>query len=114
MKTIQSYIFEGTPKVPIQVSSKTLFKQIQNQQQPSFRTPPLFNQFQQATGSPISHKQLQHIVFEEIGEMAPQMMYVHVLIPLNITTLYQQAELYKTYLLQLSNSNTSVRNRIHL
>ena len=38
-------------------------QQIQNQQQPSFRTPPLFNQFQQATGSPISHKQLQHIVF---------------------------------------------------
>ena len=104
----QFLVLLGLLSLPHQSSEQ----QIQYQQQTSFKTPPLFNQFQQATGSPISHKQLQHIVFEEIGEMAPQMMYVHVLIPLNITTLYQQAELYRTYLLQLANSSTTVHNRI--
>ena len=87
-------------------------QQLQFPNQHNFQTPPLFNQFQQATGSRISQKQLQHIVFEEIGEMAPQMMYVHVFIPLNITTLYQQADIYKTYLLQLANSTTTDYNRI--
>ena len=87
-------------------------QQLQFPNQHNFQNTPLFNQFQQATGSRISQKQLQHIVFEEIGEMAPQMMYVHVFIPLNITTLYQQADIYKTYLLQLANSTTTDYNRI--
>ena len=57
-------------------------------------------------------KQLQHVVFEEIGEMAPQLMYVHVLLPLNITSLYQQAEVYKAYLTKLSSTKTSDYKRI--
>ena len=47
------------------------------------------------------------MVFEEIGEMAPQLMYVHVLLPLNITTIYEQAAIYKAYLKELANSTTT-------
>ena len=40
---------------------------------------PLFQQFHHEIGTPVTMKQLQHVVFEEIGKMAPQLMYVHVL-----------------------------------
>jgi hypothetical protein len=44
--------------------------------------------------------------------MASQMMYIHVNLPLNISTLYDQANLCETYLLTLKNSNTSNIKRI--
>ena len=56
--------------------------------------------------------QNQYIIFDEIGEMASQMMYIHVNIPLNLTALYDQAELFTTYLQTLQNSTTSIYKRI--
>ena len=35
----------------------------------------------------------QNILFEEVGKLATQMKYVHVLIPLNITTFFTQAQI---------------------
>ena len=40
------------------------------------------------------------------------MLYVHVLIPLNISTIYQQAEIYTDYLVTVANSTTSEYSRI--
>lgn len=54
----------------------------------------------------------QFIIFQEIGEMAADLSYIHVTIPLNITTLYQQGDLYKDYLTTMANSTTSKTNRI--
>ena len=47
------------------------------------------------------------IRYEEKGKMAPQLMYVHVLLPLNITSPPQQAEVFKAYLINISNTKTS-------
>jgi hypothetical protein len=44
--------------------------------------------------------------------MASQMMYIHVSLPLNISTLYDQANLFESYLLLLINSTTSEIKRI--
>ncbi len=44
--------------------------------------------------------------------MASQMMYIHVNLPLNISTLYDQANLFESYLLTLKNSTTSNIKRI--
>jgi hypothetical protein len=48
----------------------------------------------------------------EIGEMATQMMYIHVNIPRNLTALFDQADLFTSYLQTLSNTTTSVYSRI--
>jgi hypothetical protein len=40
----------------------------------------------------------KYITFHEIGEMASQMMYINVNIPLNVTALYDQADLFTLYL----------------
>ena len=44
--------------------------------------------------------------------MASQMMYIHVNLPLNISTLYDQANLFESYLLTLKHSTTSEIKRI--
>ena len=47
-----------------------------------------------------------YIVFDEIGKMASSMTYIHVMVPLNLTNLFDQAELFQHYLMQLSTSKT--------
>ena len=47
-----------------------------------------------SSSEPIKH----FIIFDEIGEMASSMTYIHVQIPLNISTLYAQAATFTTHL----------------
>ena len=44
--------------------------------------------------------------------MAADLSYVHVTLPLNISTLYQQAEVFKSYLTDLANFTTDKMHRI--
>jgi hypothetical protein len=53
------------------------------------------------------YTQNQFIIFDEIGEMASQMMYIHVNVPLNLTALYDQADLFASYLQTIKNTTTS-------
>jgi hypothetical protein len=48
--------------------------------------------------------QNQFIIFNEIGEMTSQIMYIRVNVPLNLTALFDQAELFTSYLETLKNS----------
>ena len=48
----------------------------------------------QSSSEPIKH----FIIFDEIGEMASSMTYIHVQIPLNCSTLYAQAATFTTHL----------------
>ena len=61
---------------------------------------------------PSAAQKSQYVIFNAIGEMASQMMYIHVSLPLNISTLYDQANLFESYLLQLKNTTTSEIKRI--
>ena len=54
----------------------------------------------------------QFIIFQEIGEMAADLSYIHVTLPLNISTLYQQAEVFESYLTDLANFTTDKMHRI--
>jgi hypothetical protein len=54
-----------------------------------------------------SFTQNQYIISDEIGEMTSQMMYIHVNIPLNVTALYDQADLFPSYHKTLKNTTTS-------
>jgi hypothetical protein len=40
----------------------------------------------------------QNIIFDEVGKLASNLKYIHVAIPLNITTFYEQGLILKTYL----------------
>jgi hypothetical protein len=53
-----------------------------------------FSNFQKTT----SFTQNQYIILDEIGEKASQMMYIHMNISLNLTVLYDQADLFTSYL----------------
>jgi hypothetical protein len=44
-----------------------------------------------------SFMQKQYIILDEIEEMAPQMMYNHINIALNLTAFYDQADLFTLY-----------------
>ena len=56
---------------------------------------------QQANASCNNYAQLpasntyQFIIFQEIGEMAADLSYIHVTLPLKISTLYQQSDVFK-------------------
>ena len=54
----------------------------------------------------------QFIIFDEIGEMASQMAYIHVNIPLNLTALYDQSKLFSSYLHSIRNTTTSEYKQI--
>ena len=54
----------------------------------------------------------QFIIFQEIGEMAADLSYIHVTLPLNISTLYQQAEVFEGYFTDLANFTTDKMHRI--
>ena len=47
-----------------------------------------------------------YIVFDEMGKMASSMAYIHVTVPLNLTNLYHQADLFKQHLITLSTTKT--------
>ena len=72
--------------------------------------------FQQTDNKPVIQitqpKQNQHIVFEEVGKMATQMKYIHVVVPLNISVLYTEAEILKNSLTQMANKTTSQKHKI--
>jgi hypothetical protein len=49
----------------------------------------------------------QNIIFDEVGKLASNLKYIHVAIPLNITTFYEQGLILETYLKTLANTTTS-------
>jgi hypothetical protein len=67
---------------------------------------------QQTTHKQSSSKQNQFIIFDEIGEMASQMICIHANVPLNLSALYHQADLFTNYLYTLKNTTTSTYKRI--
>ena len=85
-----------------------IIKNAEANQQQNFYTPnqppPTF--YQDYPTIPSSSQKSQYIIFNAIGEMASQMMYIHVNLPLNISTLCDQANLFESYLLALKNSTT--------
>ncbi len=54
----------------------------------------------------------QNILFEEVGKLATQMKYVHVLIPLNITTFFTQAQILQTSFQNLTSITTADKRRV--
>ena len=67
--------------------------------------------FMQTDNKPIQRitqpKQNQHIVFEEVGKMATQMKFIHVVVPLNMTVLFKEAEILRNSLNTMANKTTS-------
>ena len=57
-------------------------------------------------------KQNQHIVFEEVGKMATQMKFIHVVVPLNMTVLFKEAEILRNSLNTMANKTTSEKRKI--
>ena len=49
------------------------------------------------TGPTDSEIAKQFILFDEIGGMADELTYIHVSLPLNLTNIYQQDNLMKSY-----------------
>ena len=86
-----------------------IIKNAEANQQQNFYTPhqPPPTYYQNYPTIPTASQKSQYVIFNAIGEMASQMMYIHVNLPLNISTLYDQANLFETYLLTLKNSTTS-------
>jgi hypothetical protein len=87
-----------------------IIKNAEANQQQNFYTPqqpppPPF--YQNYPTIPTASQKSQYVIFNAIGKMASQMMYIHVNLPLNISTLYDQANLFETYLLTLKNFTTS-------
>jgi hypothetical protein len=54
----------------------------------------------------------QIIVFDEIGKMASSMAYLHVAIPLNISTFEQQISIFHTYLTKLTEVTTPIPKQV--
>jgi hypothetical protein len=54
----------------------------------------------------------QIIVFDEIGKMASSMAYLHVAIPLNISTFEQQISIFHTYLNKLTEVTTPMAKQV--
>jgi hypothetical protein len=71
----------------------------------NFYTPK--NSFSNSPNS-LSFMLNQYIIFDEIGEMASQMMFMHVTIPLNLTALCDKADLFTSYLQTLQNTTNSI------
>ena len=73
----------------------------------------LFNSFKnKQIPSVLAPKPEQHILFEEVGKLATQMKYIHVVIPLNISSFYFQAEVMSKSFQNLSSHTTSAKHRI--
>jgi hypothetical protein len=76
--------------------------------QQNFCTPNSQNQFQKHQ----PHTQNQFIISDEIGEMASQMMYIYINVPLNLTALYDQADHFTSSPQTLKTTTTSTYKRI--
>ena len=59
-----------------------------------------------------TNKPEQNILFEEVGKLATQMKYVHVLIPLNITTFFTQAQILQDSFQNLTSQTTADKRRV--
>jgi hypothetical protein len=81
---------------------------LSNSKQQNYFTPNSQQQFQKH--QPFTQSQL--IIFDEIGGLASQIMYNHVNDPLNLTALYDQADLFTSYLQTHKNTTTSTYKRI--
>ena len=91
-----------------------IIKNAEANQQQNFYTPqqPTPTFYQNYPTIPSASQKSQYVIFNAIGEMASQMMYIHVNLQLNISTLYDQANLFESYLLTLKHSTTSEIKRI--
>ena len=54
----------------------------------------------------------QNIIFDEVGKLASNLKYIHVAIPLNISTFYDQGAILEHYLKDLAKTVTTVIPRI--
>ena len=61
--------------------------------------------------SQVQHPE-QLIVFDEVGQMAASMAYIHVAIPLNISTYQHQVQLFDTFLSNLSFKTTGTAQEV--
>ena len=59
-----------------------------------------------------TNKPEQNILFEEVGKLATQMKYVNVLIPLNITTFFTQAQILQDSFQNLTSQTTADKRRV--
>jgi phosphopantetheine adenylyltransferase len=73
----------------------------------SFATASAFS-FSSASSPTPSHT----ILFDEIGQMASSMTYIHIAIPLNITTFQHQINVFSSYLENFINLKTDKKNQI--
>ena len=62
----------------------------------------------------LSHDDKHYLVFDQVGQMAASTTYLHVMLPLNLTTLHHQAQLLCEQLLPLTLVKTGDVNQIGL
>ena len=62
----------------------------------------------------LSHDDKHYLVFDQVGQMAASTTYLHVMLPLNLTTLHHQAQLLRDQLLPLTLIKTGDVNHIGL
>jgi hypothetical protein len=82
--------------------------QAQNLQHQNFN----YGHNKQAPLQQTKHLPKQNIIFDEVGKLASNLKYIHVAIPLNITTFYEQGLILEKYLKDLANTSTSEIRRI--
>ncbi|MGV0986795.1 MAG: hypothetical protein ACOYB2_19790, partial [Limnohabitans sp.] len=58
------------------------------------------------------HPPVHHVLFDEVGQMASSMTYIHVAIPLNITTFQHQIDLFHTYLTNFKALTTNESHQV--
>jgi hypothetical protein len=62
---------------------------------------------------PASSTSNHHIIFNPIGTMAAKMSYIHVAIPINISSIQHQLDSFTSYVQKLSKLNTTHNNKLH-
>ena len=62
---------------------------------------------------PASSTSNHHIIFNPIGTIAAKMSYIHVAIPINISSIQHQLDSFTSYVQRFSNLNTTHNNKMH-
>ena len=62
---------------------------------------------------PASSSSNHHIIFNPIGTIAAKMSYIHVAIPINISSIQHQLDSFTSYVQRFSNLNTTHNNKMH-
>ncbi len=62
---------------------------------------------------PTSSTSNHHIIFNPIGTMAAKMSYIHVTIPINISSIQHQLDSFTSYVQRFTNLNTTHNNKLH-